>query len=72
MAQVQHNDDQNEPTGLLTAGIPDEFKGLRACLRCALIKTYTQVSFTHEYMTAYITFHCFVGMLDLYVCASLS
>ena len=28
---------------ILTAEIPDNFKGLRACLRCALIKTYTQV-----------------------------
>ena len=25
------------------ADIPDEFKGLRACLRCGLIKTFTQV-----------------------------
>jgi len=34
---------QNEPGLLNAAGIPDDFKGLRACLRCALIKTYTQV-----------------------------
>ncbi len=27
----------------VTADIPDEFKGLRACLRCSLIKTFEQV-----------------------------
>ena len=27
----------------ITADIPDEFKGLRACLRCSLIKTFEQV-----------------------------
>eukprot|EP01032_Pedospumella_encystans_P008294 gene8294-9866_t len=26
----------------ITADIPDEFKGLRACLRCSLIKTFEQ------------------------------
>jgi transcription elongation factor SPT4 len=25
-----------------TAEIPDSMQGLRACLRCALVKTYTQ------------------------------
>lgn len=28
----------------LYAEIPSEWKGLRACLRCSLIKTYTQVN----------------------------
>lgn len=27
----------------LTAGIPDELKGLRSCLRCSLVKTHLQV-----------------------------
>lgn len=27
----------------ITADIPDEFKALRACLRCSLVKTFEQV-----------------------------
>ncbi len=30
------------------ADIPDEFKGLRCCLRCSLLKTYDQVTLIHN------------------------
>jgi len=39
MAEV-HN--SNSDVTFLAAEIPEEMKGMRACLRCALIKTYSQ------------------------------
>ena len=40
----------------VTAEIPEEFKALRACLRCSLIKTFTQV----RILLAVLFSQCFV------------
>jgi hypothetical protein len=47
-----------------TAGIPDDFKGLRACLRCSLVKTFEQVSLSIKFVFKFDAITFCVQFLD--------